>query len=172
MAKGEAIQQALGKIDGIYSKSLSKGEIKLLPDILAEDELPQGIITGLYQNRNGILVATNKRAIFIDKGMMSMKVEEFPYDRVTSVEHNTGMVMGGLTIHAAGNAAKIGKVPKAQVRPFADLLRERIATPQSAPPSAPQEDRMVQLERIGNLRTQGILTDEEFETEKKKILGT
>jgi hypothetical protein len=45
----------------------------------------------------------------------------------------------------------------------------------SAPPPAapaPQEDQITQPERLGNLNAQGILTEEEFEAQKTKILGT
>jgi hypothetical protein len=39
------------------------------------------------------------------------------------------------------------------------------------PAPAPQEDMMTQLERLGNLHAQGILTDEEFQAQKARILG-
>ena len=171
-----------------------KGNLKLLRDLLAENEVPVGVISGDWDTLNGILVATNKRAIFIDKGLMSKKVVELPYERMASVVHETGMMKGRVTIHSAGSVAEFKSVPKYQVRPFADLLRDLIANSQSVAPSAPaqevnatespesasieapsapaQEDRITQLERIANLRTQGILTDEKFETEKKKILGS
>ena len=45
------------------------------------------------------------------------------------------------------------------------------APPQQAAP-APQEDAISQLERLGALRDQGILTEEEFQAQKAKILGT
>ena len=41
--------------------------------------------------------------------------------------------------------------------------------PQVAP--APQDDTISQLERLGNLKAQGILTDEEFQAQKAKVLG-
>lgn len=37
--------------------------------------------------------------------------------------------------------------------------------------SAPQEDMISQLERLGALKDQGILTEEEFQSQKAKILG-
>jgi len=37
---------------------------------------------------------------------------------------------------------------------------------------APQEDPIAQLERLGALKSQGILTEEEFQAQKAKILGT
>ncbi|MBX3058127.1 MAG: SHOCT domain-containing protein [Anaerolineae bacterium] len=46
------------------------------------------------------------------------------------------------------------------------------ATPSApAAPAAPPDDYITQLERLGALRDQGILTDEEFEAKKRQILG-
>jgi hypothetical protein len=42
-----------------------------------------------------------------------------------------------------------------------------------APPApAPEEDVITQLERLGALKAQGILTEEEFAAQKAKLLGT
>ena len=41
----------------------------------------------------------------------------------------------------------------------------------SAPPAAPEPEYVGELERLAQLRHQGILTDEEFEAKKKQILG-
>jgi hypothetical protein len=41
--------------------------------------------------------------------------------------------------------------------------------PELAPPS--QEDVITQLERLGALKAQGILTEEEFAAQKAKLLG-
>jgi hypothetical protein len=40
-----------------------------------------------------------------------------------------------------------------------------------APPAAPEPEYVGELERLAQLRQQGILTDEEFEAKKKQILG-
>jgi hypothetical protein len=39
------------------------------------------------------------------------------------------------------------------------------------PPPAPGDDLIASLERLGALRTQGLLTDEEFVAAKAKLLG-
>ena len=44
--------------------------------------------------------------------------------------------------------------------------------PAPAPAPAPEEDVITQLERLGALKAQGILTDEEFEAQKAKLLAT
>ena len=43
------------------------------------------------------------------------------------------------------------------------------AAPPAAPP--PQEDVIAQLERLGALKAQGILSEEEFAAQKAKLLG-
>jgi hypothetical protein len=40
-----------------------------------------------------------------------------------------------------------------------------------APPAAPEPEYVRELERLAQLRQQGILSDEEFEAKKKQILG-
>jgi hypothetical protein len=40
-----------------------------------------------------------------------------------------------------------------------------------APAQAAQEDVVTQLERLGALKQQGLLTDAEFDAQKKKLLG-
>jgi hypothetical protein len=44
-----------------------------------------------------------------------------------------------------------------------------VAPPPVAP--APEEDVITQLERLGALKAQGILTEEEFQAQKAKLLG-
>jgi hypothetical protein len=43
--------------------------------------------------------------------------------------------------------------------------------PQGAAPSDDSNDQMAQLEKLGQLKADGILTDEEFQAKKKQILG-
>ncbi len=46
------------------------------------------------------------------------------------------------------------------------------AAPEPAPqPQAPADDPIAQIERLGALHAQGILTDEEFSAQKAKLLG-
>jgi len=44
--------------------------------------------------------------------------------------------------------------------------------PPPAPAAEPEVDRMAQLQKLGELHTSGILTDEEFAAEKAKILNS
>ena len=46
-----------------------------------------------------------------------------------------------------------------------------VPPPEAAPAVQAQEDVITQLERLGALKAQGILTEEEFEAQKAKLLG-
>jgi hypothetical protein len=178
----EEIREQIGNIDGA-SKFLGRKEIKQLPGILWEDERVEKLVQGSYNSGMGVLVATNKRLVFVDKGIGKLKVEDFPYDKLTSIQYETGWTMGSITMFASGNKAEIKNVAKDQCKNFADYVRARI-TAVSEHASAPQvsepasasmsnggSDIVDRLERLAKLKEQGMLTDDEFEAQKQKILG-
>jgi membrane protease subunit (stomatin/prohibitin family) len=75
-------------------------------------------------------------------------------------------------------AGTAGAVRHRQERKYAEQdqqqYEEQMAQQQAAaPPAAPaQDDKFAQLEKLAQLKQQGILTDEEFAAEKAKILGS
>jgi Bacterial PH domain/Short C-terminal domain len=160
---------------------LGRREIKQLPAILWEDERVENIIRGFYAGGTGILIATNKRLVFIDKGLAKLRVEDFPYDKITSIQYNLGLAGGTLTIFASGNKADIQHVPKDQCKAFGDFVRARITspTPHASVPASTTEARagdpfggdvLDKLERLGKLKAEGVLTEKEFQAQKRKIL--
>ncbi len=46
------------------------------------------------------------------------------------------------------------------------------AEPAPAPPADPVQDRLAQLKELGQLKEQGVLTDAEFEEQKRLVLGS
>jgi len=174
----DQIIEQLGHLDGA-SKFLGRREIRELPSILWEDEDVEKLIQGTYGGSSGVLVATNKRLVFVDKGIAKLRVEDFPYDKVTSIQYKTGLLMGTITIFASGNRAEIQNVVKESCKDFADYVRARVTSatahashpPPPATVSEPPIDVLGQLERLGKLREQGILTEEEFSLQKARILG-
>lgn len=154
-------------------------DIKELPNILWEDEMLETLIGGNYDKGTGILVATNKRLLFVNKGLMwGLKVEDFPYDKISSIQYTQGFVFGEIDIFASGNKAKIERVDKLYCAQFCEKVRARITkiTENAAAPSITerlenkQEDLIEKLRQLGELKTQGILTDEEFILAKQKLL--
>ena len=83
----------------------------------------RGMVTGLYSDRNGVLAATNRRLLFFDKRLTGEQIEDFPYKGIGSIQHETGLFGGTISITAAGRKTKIKHVPVAQVRRFCDIAR-------------------------------------------------
>ncbi len=93
------------------------------------------------------------------------------------------------TAAIAGTATAVsGRVQRRQAEKFADrdanlyAQREQAYQEQTAPqpapvaapaaaPAATTDDTLAQLQKLGELKSQGILTDAEFEAQKAKILA-
>lgn len=169
----EQVKTQISSINGV-EKFLAGKEVKQLPNILWEDELIEKFTSGTYNNGHGILVATNKRLIFVDKGMIfGLRVEDFPYDKITSIQYKTGLLFGEITIYASGNNAVINNMNKQQTKDFATYVRARISevVKHAGAPKSDSEDVITQLERLGKLQDQGILSEMEFTEQKNKILN-
>lgn len=98
----------------------------------------------MYGKGNGLLVLTNRRLMFLLEGVTGSSSEDFPLDKISSVQWNQGMAMGTLTIFASGNKAEVSKVVSKDGKVMADRVRAAISgqlvpTPaptQPAPPPA------------------------------------
>ena len=92
------------------------------------------------------------------------------------------------TAAIAGTATAVsGRVQRGQAEKYADrdaniyAQREQAYQAQTAPqqapaapapaPAASADDTLTQLQKLGELKAQGILTDAEFEAQKAKILA-
>jgi hypothetical protein len=64
-----------------------------------------------------------------------------------------------------------GSYPYDQPEPAYAEQQPAYAAPEPPPPAAPAADPIQQLKDLAALRDQGVLTDEEFETQKARILG-
>ena len=171
----EQVKAKVKNLDG-GSQFLGKWEINELPNILWEDEDIIRLASGVYNNGMGIVVATNKRILFLNKGVFNTQIEDFSYNKISSIQCNKGVLMGSLIIYSAGNKAVIDSLTKPEAQYLADYIRARISQGDTQPqPQQVQQDNsqdvVSQLERLAKLKEQGVLTDEEFAQQKAKILG-
>ncbi|MGB0888779.1 MAG: SHOCT domain-containing protein [Solirubrobacterales bacterium] len=79
-------------------------------------------------------------------------------------------VIAGTATHVSNN------VSRRQAQRWSEQEQQQYAQPAApvaaAPaPAAPAEDPMEQLQKLGDLKAQGILTEEEFQAQKAKILA-
>ena len=50
--------------------------------------------------------------------------------------------------------------------------QQQYAAPPPAPPADPMQDKLDQLKQLGELKEQGVLSEEEFQQQKAKILNS
>ena len=133
----------------------------------------------LHKHR-GIAVATSKRVIFLDKGLLGSKeVSEMPYRSIEGITHSTGIARGGVQITGLGMAGwRIEDVtPKEFAKLFADSVRALVESNhvEAAQTANRQIDSPLssadELAQWAKLLNEGILTQDEFNAKKRQLLG-
>jgi hypothetical protein len=102
------------------------------------------------------------------------------FRRRTVVRRGPGL-LGAVAVGGAGYAAgRAGANQAAQERSqdqrIAGLEAQQPAAPPAAaaaaaPPATSTDERVRQLQQLGELKASGVLTEEEFEREKQRVLG-
>lgn len=161
----------------------TKKEINYLPEIMVEGEQIRALTSGYMGNRTVLAVCTNRRIIFLDKGMFfGLRQWQMGLDRVQSIDGSYVILFGTVRIWDGAAAINMNMVWAQSIDPFIKAtrsaidefrrisFRETIGTA-AAPPSTPATDLASQLERLVKLMEQGHLTPDEFDAQKKKLLG-
>ena len=153
----------------------TKKELYHLPEILSVGEEVIAFSSGLMDANTWVIVLTNKRIIFLDKGMLyGLKQTAIDLDKVNAISGDTGLVFGKISIQDGAAHRTIKQVLKHTVVPFTNLARDAIEArkhAQSGNHVAAAPDSIAQLERLATLLEKGVLTAEEFARQKDKILA-
>lgn len=164
-----------------------KGEREMLHSLVDEGETLEALIGGTYRaeqdtsrrhRHQGVAVATSKRVLFVDKGVMgNTEVSEMPYRSIEAITYSTGAFFAGIQITGRGIASfRIEDIAdKDSVKPFVDCVRGHLeaahapqaAAPQPAAPTSVADE----IEKLASLKDRGILTQEEFDAKKRQLLG-
>ena len=153
----------------------TKKEIRALPEILEHDESVKALTSGLMNNATWLAVCTDRRVIFINRGMFyGLRQIQVPLERIQAIDHEFTIVFGSITVWDGASAFNIGMVLKSSILPFVKTTQEQMQiTRRQSKPAAPTNatDIASQLERLANLKEKGHLTEEEFQVQKKKLLA-
>jgi hypothetical protein len=158
----------------------TKGEIKELPYILANDEPILAVTDAQFLKTvdAGILLVTPKRMISVSKAMFGLpKVHEFPNDTIRDVSFKNHFISPVITIRTEEKIVEFECfLDKDDAQIFYDFIskiyNKESSSPQQESADAVLADNSVfeQLEKLATLRESGVLTEEEFVTQKKKLL--
>lgn len=152
----------------------SKRELKALPDELLENETVHHIVTGEYSGGQGILVATDRRLIFVFRGIMKQITEDFGYSRISSIEYNGGLLLGGIKVYVSNQKAEIKNLQKVEAKRIVDDVRSRMNQPEPAVNNTPAEPTLSahdELLKLKSLHTAGIIDDATYEAKSAPLIA-
>jgi len=147
------------------------------------------------------IVALETRLVIVKPGMMAgatfgAKVASFDYRSITAIEVNKRMVTAVIEVIAAGyqgvhdtswwtsqggqsaaqtsNCLPIGRPAADAAEPAIAHIRELIARSHGAPAMAPASTSGIadQLAKLAELHTQGVLSADEFDSAKDRVLNS
>lgn len=132
---------------------------------LAESQL-------FHQNipRMGALAATDRRVILFVKKLGGNEFQSVSYARIGSAE--AGKTVGGanFTVHSSEHSIHIRGVVGGDPAALEQAIRQRMEAAK-APQAAPSASAAEQLTQLAALLDQGLISQQEFEQQKARLLG-
>ena len=168
----DEIRDELKKLD-ISPTLFARKEIHELPDILSADEKIVSLVEGRNKvnNHHIILVATDRRLIFVDKEFLyGLKVEDFSYSKISSIQYDTGVMLASIDIQVTDDVVEIDGVGKYHAELFCEKVRDFMSRPEIVFQNTSEPSVLDQLEQLGRLKESGVLSEEEFMDQKNKLM--
>lgn len=177
-------EQVKAQISALEHKYVfyTKKEIKYLPQILVEGEKILAITSGFSDGRTVLAVCTNRRVLFLDKGMFfGLRQWQMALDRIQSIDGDYALLFGRIRFWDGAAPMVMTMVLASTIDPFIKSTRQAIddfrklsfqeltQSHHSAPAGA--HDIAGQIERLAKLVDSGHLTQAEFQQQKAKLLG-
>ncbi|MFI6883383.1 PH domain-containing protein [Streptosporangium canum] len=152
----------------------ARREVRRLIEYLWEGERVDYMATGHYGGGQGLMVLTDRRLLFLKDGMLSKTTEDFPLEKISSVQWSSHVMAGTLIVFASGNKAEVKGMKKKDGKQIADAVRDRLSPGQQSVQApfahASNGGVIALLQQLGQLRDAGVVTAEEFEAKKAELL--
>ncbi len=154
-----------------------------LQPVLMDGETLIDVTTGMAEvtrlgrktERRGTLFVTDRRVGLFTKKIGGHDMLDFSYGLLTSLEYKRGLSFGEITLLAAGDRTRFHMIPKDLVEDFVKVIRERMAVSHhhNQPPAQNSHPALIadELTKLASLRDAGVLTQEEFEAQKAKLIS-
>lgn len=99
-------------------------ELDVMPKILAPMEQVLSFSSGLMDGNTWLIVLTNERILFLDKGMLyGLKQTSIELENIVSIQGETGLMFGIIRISSAASPHEIRNVWKRTVNQFVNKVR-------------------------------------------------
>ena len=137
---------------------------------------------GSDSTRRATILVTDRRVVVFSKKLGGYDVQDYAYGLITGVDYKKGMTSGHIDLRASGDSANVKQVEKDDVERIAQAIRHKMAAahptaaapvPAPAPAPAPATpDFADEMRKLAALRDDGLLTEEEFQARRSKLLDS
>jgi hypothetical protein len=169
MTAKEKIDKAL--IDSNESIKSNKKAFAELPKHIGENEQISFIMEGSLS----IIVLTNQRILTLRHQLFSgTDVKDIPIKNINSTEIDSGMLLTKVEVKSSGVNMDIDVVSKDAALKLKTKINEAVnkgASDSSSASPSNEDDPLAKLEKLGELKAKGVLTEEEFTQLKAKLIG-
>ena len=167
----------------------TKKELKVLPEYLEPGEVVFAITSGIMKQsetsnlsdsgaNTWLVVLTSDRFLFIDSAMLTKSVDtqSIRHDRVQAVSASQGWVLGKIMVDLGSRLLVIDNCQKETVKVMADIankwVKELDNRRNTNDSQLIEESGLDKLKKLAQLHSTKVISDEEFDTAKKKILSS
>lgn len=120
------------------------------------------------QQKNGVLIITNSRAVFYKKGIFSETINSIALDKISAVDKKMGVIAGSVVITTSNQKIDFNALDKNQLKQCADAIEQAGSKPAADTTAA--TDSLDQITKLAALKDAGHITQQEFDAKKAELL--
>ncbi|HDR2890042.1 TPA: PH domain-containing protein [Enterobacter soli] len=157
-------------VNKFKSNHLNSGESVIA---WAEGYIGKMMGSGKDTQHNGALIVTETRVAFYRKGFIGEVIETIPLKSITSIERKSTLGHRVIRVHTSHDDLEFKTFSKESELALVEAiengrgLQTERATPEK---SAATNDPYEQLKKLSELKEAGIISDEEFQSKKNKLM--
>lgn len=104
-----------------------KAELRELPNIIVENETIKHLAAGRYEGGLALFVATDQRALIIDKKVMFLSVEDIRYEMISEINYSHKLFDSVVHINSFNKAIWFNSYRKKQLRQLSSYIQQRLS---------------------------------------------
>ena len=93
--------------------------------ILEQGEVIERAASGYYDDGYAVVLATNRRVLFLDKKLMSFRAEDLHYEMISEVEHYLGPMVAVLRVHGLSKPIVLKSLHHSNIQAFAIHVEQK-----------------------------------------------
>lgn len=115
------------KAVGVTAYGRLKRPSRLLHALLRDDEHIEAAAYGQSADGSAMLVATDKRVLFVEANLLYSSSDDFGYDVISGVNHQESPLFGSVTLFTKVHTYHLEYASRASAMRFVKLIEDRVA---------------------------------------------